>query len=99
MKQEVNCTIRHIDDFFDAGTKLIVTVEEVSLAGEVLFDCLLHARVQELRVPCGVKVAVVVCGVIQHFDVAVDSRLPLPEAACPNRGCSPIPNLSSRTRD
>ena len=63
MKQEITRASRHINDFFDAGAKLIVTAQEVSLPREVYFDRLFHAGVKELCVLCGVKEAVVVCGV------------------------------------
>src|SRR6266851_2675216 len=75
-KQEITCTIRHIDDFFDTSTKLVVTAQKVGLVREVFVNRFLHAGVQELGVRSGVIEPVVVGALVQHLDVTVGGGLP-----------------------
>ena len=54
-EQQIDCTFGHVDNGLDAGAELVVTLQEICLARQVLFDRFLHARIEQLRMRRGIE--------------------------------------------
>ncbi|MGH7662874.1 MAG: hypothetical protein ACRENI_01030 [Gemmatimonadaceae bacterium] len=75
--QQLHGARRHVDHAVHTGDEPVVRLEELHLLGQIALDRLRDAAVEEFRVCGRVEVPVVVCGVVQHFNIAARRRAPL----------------------
>ena len=76
VEQQVDGSLRHVDELFDVRSEGVVVAQEGRFGEEVFVDGLLDAGVEGRRVASRVEEAVVVAGVVHDVDVERRRRAP-----------------------